>query len=318
MLEGGMDDGPGGDGAGAGRRLPGMLNAKPEDVANQASRASINHLIRRTVGVINQIRIAGTHPTTGQRSDSEVPGTGCPVLWGDKTLLVTAKHVVETVSSASDLRIATFAQTAVVFKDPERVTWDDAEAGVVLGSDSQIHLCGWEDLAAITVHAGNFPHCDFADIRDEWIDPPEGETVHCCGFPSDHNVTVETKIVNGKVEIGVGLLPTIFDGKVLPRPTENELKFRITAFDADHHYLIPYASSASKHPAGYSGAAMWWEMDEQMTVWRPRFKFAGICVCTYKDGTVIQVIRASVVRRFLEETFGPNTHESAPERTTNK
>jgi hypothetical protein len=50
---------------------------------------------------------------------------------------------------------------------------------------------------------------------------------------------------------------------------------------------------------------MWWESDQKQTVWRPNFKFAGICTACYKRGSVVQVVKASVVRRFLEEVFGP-------------
>ena len=93
---------------------------------------------------------------------------------------------------------------------------------------------------------------------------------------------------------------------MLPPPTEEERKFKITSFDEDRHYLVPYGDAAnSKYPGGISGAAMWWESDQPKITWRPHFKFAGLCVACYKRGAVVQVVKASVVRRFLEEVFGP-------------
>ena len=41
-------------------------------------------------------------------------------------------------------------------------------------------------------------------------------------------------------------------------------------------------------------------------MWRPEFKFAGTCVCTYRKGTIVQVIKASVVRAFLERDILSN------------
>jgi hypothetical protein len=38
---------------------------------------------------------------------------------------------------------------------------------------------------------------------------------------------------------------------------------------------------------------------------RPNFEFTGVCTACYKRGPVVQVVKASVVRSFLEEVFGP-------------
>ena len=92
--------------------------------------------------------------------------------------------------------------------------------------------CEWEDLAAIVIPSTSLPKCDFVDIQQEWIDPAEGELVHCCGFPTDHSVTADRKMVGEKEEIGIAVYPTVFNGKVLPRPSEHDLKYYVTEFDA--------------------------------------------------------------------------------------
>jgi|SRR5271166_479456 len=275
-------------------------------IEDQANRAFLNYLIRRTVALVNEIRIVGTHPVTGQRADAEEPGTGCPIRWGGHHVVLTAGHVVEN-ASANDLRIFSFRDSAVTFKSPSSVTREDSDAGFSLDdANAEIHVCGWEDLAVIKVDVDSFPHVEFVNVAEEWIDPPEGEMVHCCGFPSDHNVTLGKTVFPNKEEVDVGLIPTVFSGSVLPEPTEEELKFKITAFEASRHYLMPYnAAPMSEHPRGVSGAAAWWEPSGKETIWRPRLDFAGICVCTYKKGEVVQVVKASVVRQFLEEVFGP-------------
>jgi hypothetical protein len=281
------------------RRHPNKVRVTREEFQKQASDAMLNHVLCRTVGVINEVREVGTSPD-GRRADSEVPGTGFPISWNENHLILTAKHVIKT-ATVSNIRMAVFPGTAVTFKAPERLTLDDMEAGEPLPANSRIAFCEWEDLAAIVVPSTALPKCNFVDIQHAWMDPAEGELVHCCGFPSDHNVPADRKIIAGKEEIGIGIYPTVFNGKVLPQPSEDDLKFRITDFDADRHYLIPYACSGSKHPRGISGAAVWWETDQEMLVWRPEFKFAGTCVCTYRNGSIVQVIKASVVCRFLKE-----------------
>jgi len=283
------------------RRHPNRATFRQSEFEKQASDAMLNHVLRRTIGVINEVRVVGRHPD-GRRADEEVPGTGCPILWDENHLILTAKHVIDT-ASVEDIRIAAFSPTAIVFKEPEKLTLDDMEAGKPLPANSRIVCCEWEDLAAIVIPSTAFPKCDFVDIQQEWIDPGEGEVVNCCGFPTDHNVTADRKKVGEKEEIGIAVYPTVFNGKVPPQPSEHDLKFYITNFDPNRHYLIPYACSGSKHPRGVSGAATWWETDQEMLAWRPEFKFAGTCVCAYSKGTIIQVIKASVVRRFLKEIF---------------
>jgi hypothetical protein len=108
-----------------------------------------------------------------------------------------------------------------------------------------------------------------------------------------------------KEERTLALRPETFSGQVLPQPTEQELRFQITAFDPDRHYLIPYEHPESTHPRGFSGAAIWWESDQKQLVWKPTFKFAGVCTSCYRGGKVEQVVKASVVRRFREKVFGP-------------
>jgi hypothetical protein len=101
-------------------------------------------------------------------------------------------------------------------------------------------------------------------------------------------------------EITAAIRPEIFSGQVILKPN-----FLPKDFDSDRHYLVPYAHSKSQDPKGFSGAAAWWEPPDHLQVWRPNYKFAGICTHSYKDGTFERIIKASAVRRFLEEQLGP-------------
>lgn len=111
--------------------------------------------------------------------------------------------------------------------------------------------------------------------------------------------------VGSVIQKAVLLSPTPFNGTVLPPPSEDELKFKMTSFVPERHFLIPYEpAKEGKRPGGISGAAVWCESRDGYLVWAPRFKFAGVCTSCYKSGTIEQVVKASVVRQFLTEAFG--------------
>jgi hypothetical protein len=65
-------------------------------------------------------------------------------------------------------------------------------------------------------------------------------------------------------------------------PCRNGGWFLTDDYDSDRHYPVPYHHHDSKHPKGFSGAAAWWQSNQPL-----------------------QVLRASAVRRFHEEVFGP-------------
>ncbi len=184
--------------------------------------------------------------------------------------------------------------------DSDLTPKDIVDAVPVRDPNSVIHRCAWEDLAIITLdpsEAGQ--HTEFFDIGKSWVDPIKGELVHCCGFPIDKHVHIGSRMVGTKEEHDIALRPTVFSGEVLSGPT-----FLTNDYNADRHYLVPYEHHDSKHPEGFSGAAAWWESDQPQKVWRPNLVFAGVCTSCYKDGAVEQIVRGSVVRRFLEEVFG--------------
>ena len=192
------------------------------------------------------------------------------------------------------------------YKSRETLTMRDITDGLLLTEESAIHQCEWEDLAVVTVDPKKFPEIEFIEPQKCWVDPPSGENVHCCGFPSDHSIMVNRRAVSPKRdEVNLAIWPTVFSGSVLPFPSDDEVRFHYDDLDPDRHYLIPYdGAGVSKHPGGISGAAVWWESDEKKIIWRPNFSFAGTTTHCHKNGTIVRVVKASVVRRFLAELFG--------------
>ncbi len=278
------------------------------ELVRQSGEASLSRLWAHTVGVANSIRVVGRDRITGRPADGETMGTGCAGRWGEHYFVLTAEHVLHKDAEARDMRIY-WRPTGVLDRRPvDQIAREDVSDAIpITDPGSILRRCDWADLAVITTtQEAAGPYGEFFDIANEWIDPPEGEFVHCCGFPLDRGFMFDRKMVGDKEERSIGLSPWVFDGEVLPAPTVDDLKFKITSFDPRKHYLIPYKDAdQGRHPEGFSGAATWWESDQKQIVWRPSFKFAGICSCCYEKGAKEQVIKASAVRRFLEEVFGP-------------
>jgi hypothetical protein len=277
------------------------------DLRERTKDAMLNRLWIHTVGVVNTIRTVGVDPSTGQPGDSEEPGTGLAARWGEHNFILTARHVLEG-AEPNNLKFFCYPEGGMKYRGPADMRLQDTVEAVSMSEQQAvIHRCDWEDLALMTtIPKAVGKHTEFFEIANRWIDPPEGEIVHCFGFPFDKGVLVDRRRVGPKEERGVALYASVFSADVLPLPTEDERKFKMPDFDPERHYLIPFAdATVGRHPRGYSGAAVWWESDESQVVWAPNFKFAGICTCCYKKGSVEQVVKASVVRRFVEEVFGP-------------
>jgi hypothetical protein len=225
--------------------------------------------------------------------------------WGENHFILSAAHVFEK-ARAKDLRVLAYSNLPALYKSRESLTMRDIVDGQPLTEGSFIHRCKWEDIAVVTIDVAKFLDVDFIEPEKDWIAPPAGEPVHCCGFPPDHSIRVNHRVVSAKRdEIDVAVWPTTFSASVLPFPSADDVKYHYDDLDPNRHYLIPYdGAGVSKHPHGVSGAAVWWESDKKELIWRPNFRFAGTVTHCHKKGTIARVVKASVVRRFLAELFG--------------
>jgi hypothetical protein len=275
------------------------------NLIDQSADACMRHVLQHTAAIVNTVRAFGTDPATGLRADSEVPGTGTPMKWGERHFILSAAHVFEK-AAPEDLRVFTYATLPTTYKPQESLTPADIVDGVPLNDASVIHRCKWEDLAIVTVAAAQFPGVEFIEPEKHWTDPPAGEPVHCCGFPTDHSFRVNHRVVGpSRDEVDVAVWPTTFSSSVLAFPSPDEVKFHYDHLDPDLHYVMPYdGAGVTKHPAGVSGAAVWWKNNKKEMIWRPDFRFAGTATHCHKKGSIVRVVKASVVRRFLDELFG--------------
>jgi hypothetical protein len=269
-----------------------------KELQKQASDACLLRVSAHTVGIVNSIRTVGFDPITQRRGDGEEAGTGCAGRWGTHHFILTANHVLQSNAQPSDLRIFWRPSGAIERTADKDLKPKDIIDGVpIRDPNAAIYRCAWEDLAVIVIaptEAGQYT--EFIDIQHDWIDPAEKEVVNCCGFPIDKSIMVGSHWVGKKEERTIAIRPDLFSGEVYFKPN-----FLSNDYDPDRHYLVPY--DHPKRPEGFSGAAAWWENNQHKQVWKADFKFAGICTCCYKNGTVEQIVKASVVRRFLSEVF---------------
>ena len=269
-------------------------------IEQQAKLAAINRLWMHTVAVVNRIPTIGDDPLTGKRGDSEEPGTGCAVRWGRHHCILTAKHVIEN-AELKDIDFF-FRRSARIEEQRTLQPGDVCEAIPLSDPSAKIYRCEWEDLAVITTIPDAIPHLEFFDVSgDRWADPQPGETVQCLGYPSDLGVIVGARQDGNKEVRDIALYSSVFSADVL-----DEQKFIFRDFDSARHYLVPFERATNGgNPKGFSGSGVWLEHEEKQIIWAPGFKFAGICLASYREGSILQILRASTVRRFLEEVFEP-------------
>ena len=275
------------------------MNEHPIGTRLRAQTACQSRVWIHSVGIINSIRKVDPD----SRMDWEEMGTGCVGGWGDHHFILTASHVIHDEAKPSDLRLFWRPYGDDKYLADSHLHPEDIVNGIpIKDPNAVIHRCHWEDLAIITIDPSEVgPYSESINIGTGWADPAADEVVHVFGYPSDRHIVVDNRVVSPtRREVTAAIRPDIFSGQVMSSPN-----FLTNDFDPDRHYLVPYDHSMSQDPKGFSGAAAWWEPSDPQQVWRPNFKFAGVCTHSYKKGTVERIVKASAVRRFLEEELGP-------------
>lgn len=269
---------------------------KQKDVQRHGDEAATLRLWRHTVGIVSEVKIISG--SDQHRSISEQAGTGVAGNWGEHHFILTAKHLLEG-AEPGDVRIAPLPSEGLKFDIRQARTIQTLK---MRDQVPHIQRCEWEDLALLGLPADSLgADVEFVDMATSWVDPPEGETVHGVGFPLSHSIPASSERIGNIIHNSVMLRPVVFYGQVSHKPT-----FSASGFEADRHYLFSYdLANQGSHPAGISGAAAWLQQESKGIVWTPIFTFAGICTHAYRGGKIERVVKASTIRQFLEETYGP-------------
>jgi hypothetical protein len=128
-------------------------------------------------------------------------------VWGKQHVILKAEHVLLN-AEASDLRVFSYPG-AFQYRAAADLRKEDVVDAVPLpAGKAVIHRCGWDDRALIVVDKEDVgEHIEFFNLANDWIGPPEGEPVHCLGFPAAGNVPWETFMVGNKQECTVAVYP---------------------------------------------------------------------------------------------------------------
>lgn len=281
------------------------MTLRETNVLSFEGKAIGERLWSHAVGVTNRASVTtGTDPATGLPAREEAtPGTGVAGRWNDEHFVMTAKHVL-VAATPPDLSFFVRERGDLKTQHASEITEKDASAPIPLDDPTAvIHRSQTEDLAVILVSPTAVgPLLEFFDFGgSDWVDPVENEIVAGVGYPVATGIRFQQK-VGPVIQGNIVLSPIPFTGTVLPDSTGRYF----SGFDPARHYLTTYEpTEEGTHPGGISGAAVWIESKDKQAVWTPRLKFAGICTSCFQDGTVEQIVRASVVRQFLTDVLGP-------------
>jgi hypothetical protein len=277
---------------------------KNEAIRKESEKVLISRLWAHTIGIVNQKPITGT--LNGKPCTDEQPGTSSAIRWGQHHCILTANHVIEH-ADRQDLRFF-FRPNANLDigtrEELERQDYIEHHPGWS-AEIYDIIRCEWEDMAIITVKSElKYLNAEFFDLESAWGDPAVGTVVSSAGFPTHEPVHLGTIRRGTNEEHRIGLALTPWDGPVVDKPDSYIESYTETnPFDPERHFFAKWDPPDPKMKMkGFSGGAVWSEAPTvKGGVWSIKLIFAGMC--THQKGKLARMVRASAVRRFLEESL---------------
>lgn len=269
-----------------------------------AAQAVVKWLRSRCIGVINGKRMYGRFPD-GRRGDEEQPGSGSMILWGKQYCILTARHVVEGAEK-NDMRFF-FPAHDIEFNSrgdllrSGRLEWDIGTQATVY----DIIRCSWEDIALLTIDPKTAPNTEFYDFNSGWRDPAPTEPIYCLGFPRHDPITLHVERTENSEHHILGLVPMIWTSVVIPKPDSLIDPYsEESPYDPNRHFLVEWnVEDKTLGMKGFSGAATWTDPDAKL--WSPKLLLTGMVTRYYSNIKVGRMVRASVLKEFLEEALGP-------------
>lgn len=275
----------------------------------EENKAFLEGLFWHMLGVVNlvpRIRTVDGRPVRWQEI-----GTGTACSYRGANFILTARHVLDD-AGPSDLRFFPRASG--------RIEWADelghrTRAVRVALDVSHIIRCGWEDLAAIVLPPGPAPHegIRFCELPGNLSDPPDRAMCVVVGYPYDRTRPAETEraeegLVHNLCARTDAFWSTIVDTDRL-----------LSGFNRDSHFLLRFSPSfPGGRPDGYSGAGVWFALGGpgSRAVWSADPMLAGVQTHGYRESGLLRVVKASVVKAFIEEAFPTQRSESQPPHIT--
>jgi len=223
--------------------------------------------------------------------DSQSIGTGSAVLWRQRPLIITARHVIED-SSDSDIwfyfRDDGTMKRAPIDELPRR-------RDVEYRPKARIKIAGRfcsdnVDIAALEVLRSieNEHLVQFFALVGDCVTPTAGTIITMRGYPS-----AQARIVAPRTAAAFAQLQW---SRIQEKP-------QFEPFDPSTEFRTPFvAAKQGMHARGFSGAGAWFDRPTD-GVWHPNLGLAGVCTAYFPRRKLLSILRIEQVTRFLDDVF---------------
>ncbi len=253
------------------------LTASQIDLINREGEAIEEAVAWHTVGIVVE--------------HSKSIGTGTAILWRQRSLILTAGHVIK--SSPDDDIWFYFRDEGTIKRSPidELSNRRDVEYRAKVGIEI-VDRCYSEnaDLAALEVQRSieDEHPVRFFDLPEDSATPTPGTIISMRGYPFDLS-----RVVLRGSRAAFAMLQW---SRIQETP-------RLHRFDPATEFLTRFvAADQGKHAPGFSGAGAWFGKSASV-VWLPRLGLAGVCTDYYRRLKLLSLLRIEQVTRFLNEAF---------------
>src|SRR5260370_4915278 len=263
-------------------RKPGEANGEKVmyrkiDLINREGEAIEEAVAWHTVGIVAE--------------QGQAIGTGSAILWHQRPLILTARHVVE--GSPDDDIWFYFRDEGTMKRSPidELPNRRDVE----YKSRVRIKIVGRcysekVDLAALEVERSiEDEHLvRFFELAEDSATPPSGTIISMRGYPFDLSRVV---------------LPGTRAAFAMLQWSLIQETPRLHCFAPASEFLTRFvAADQGKHAPGFSGAGAWLE-NSASGVWSPRLGLAGVCTHYYRRPKLLSLLRIEQATSFLDDAF---------------
>lgn len=247
------------------------------DLINREGEAIEEAVAWHTVGIVADV--------------SQSIGTGSTILWRNRPLILTARHVIETTPD-SDLWFH--------FRDPGTMQRSPVEElphrrDVIYKRKVRIKIVDRRssadvDLAALEIQRSieDEHSVQFFDLREDAVTPAPGTIITMRGYPSDLK-----RIVAPGIAASFALIQW---SRIQDRP-------HFAPFDPTLEFLTRFVpADKGKRAYGYSGAGAWFDTPTD-GVWHPNLGLAGVCTAYFPRRKLLSILRIERITHFLSEAF---------------
>jgi len=216
-------------------------------------------------------------------------GAGTAVSWRGRTVILTARHVVER---------STTAELEFLLRPPGNIGRDSVyepesvlTGGIVFKQKltiSDMRLSETDDLAALFVPPGiaESYNVRFHELDSDDAVPSGGSVIMFTGFPA-----ALAQRVNGA---GRAACRSIAYQRILDQPAFGE-------FDPKRHFACDYTyGEGPVEPQGHSGAGAWFDRGNDAQVWTVQLGFAGVLTAYHRQRGLLEGVRVEIVREFMD------------------